>query len=138
MAIFSRVLRQQCKSLQDFAAFIFFYFIEDAIKYFCYCISYFILLHMKPRSKLLSKINSPQAIYQVHQYSTYSSDTLTMSASISPLQLSKYFLRSWSEYSKTSVNFFSLCTTSHNLHNRLSSTGNLAVVLHVQLIWRIY
>lgn len=38
---------------------------------------------------------------------------LTMSKSISPLRLSKYFLRSWSQCSKTRVNFLSLCRTSY-------------------------
>jgi len=43
--------------------------------------------------------------------------TLTTSGSISPLQLSKYFFKSWSEYSNTSVSFFSLWTTSQSLRN---------------------
>ena len=41
--------------------------------------------------------------------------TFTISWSISPLQLSKYFFRSWSQYSKTRVSFFSLCRTSWSL-----------------------
>lgn len=40
---------------------------------------------------------------------------LTTSKSISPFKLSKYFFRSWSQCSKTKVNFLSLCNTSYNL-----------------------
>ena len=55
--------------------------------------------------------------------------TLTVSGSISPLQVSKYFFRSWSQYSNTRVSLRSLCNTSCNLqgqtfhhqHNRKAS-----------------
>ncbi len=43
--------------------------------------------------------------------SWYMSDW-TFSLSISPLRLSKYFLRSWSQCSKTKVSFLSECNTS--------------------------
>lgn len=39
----------------------------------------------------------------------------TTSRSISPFKLSKYFFRSWSQCSNTSVNFLSLWRTSYNL-----------------------
>lgn len=45
---------------------------------------------------------------------TYRKD-LTTSKSISPFRLSKYFFKSWSQCSKTNVNFLSLCNTSYNL-----------------------
>lgn len=43
--------------------------------------------------------------------------TLTVKISISPPYESKNFFKSESIYSKTSVNFFSVCTTSYNLSN---------------------
>uniref|UniRef100_A0A0E9QKW4 Uncharacterized protein n=1 Tax=Anguilla anguilla TaxID=7936 RepID=A0A0E9QKW4_ANGAN len=39
----------------------------------------------------------------------------TVSGSKSPLQLSKYFFKSRSQYSNTNVNFLSLCRTSCSL-----------------------
>ncbi len=51
--------------------------------------------------------------------------TLTISGSISPLQLSKYFFRSWSQYSNTSVSFLSLCNTSWSLEKEIKSFGIL-------------
>jgi hypothetical protein len=38
----------------------------------------------------------------------------TISGSISPFRLSKYFFRSWSQCSNTRVNFLSLCRTSYS------------------------
>ena len=40
---------------------------------------------------------------------------LMMSMAGSPLQLSRNFLRSWSQYSNTSVSLRSLCSTSSSL-----------------------
>ena len=65
--------------------------------------------------------------------------TLTVSWSISPLQLSKYFFRSWSQYSNTSVNFLSLCNTSCNLERKKSLytlRGSLKG-FYLLLYWRV-
>lgn len=76
---------------------------------------YLFVLLLKSIISTYNIVNS-QLLFYFHNFTTFMKNThmkdFTMSGSISPLRLSKYFLRSWSQCSKTNVSFLSECSTS--------------------------
>lgn len=67
-----------------------------------------------PRSSWYLSIHKLSVFEHLSSRVVYYMKDLTTSGSISPLRLSKYFFKSWSQCSKTSVSFLSLCKTSYS------------------------